>query len=67
MVTRKVKYLINYFQIVLKSVNKTKYRLSLLKDAVLYGKSTLNNLLEEVTQMINIIGSSVLTLKGKQK
>jgi len=56
---------INYFQIALKSANETRYWLYLLRDSNIYEGENLYNLLDEVTEISNMIGSSVLTLKGR--
>lgn len=58
---------LNYFQISLKSANETKYWLALL-DKLLPDKSTEINLyLSEVNEISKIIGSSILTMKGKRQ
>jgi four helix bundle protein len=59
---------INYFQISLKSANETKYWLSLLSD-ILDGKmkTEAEKLLTEAEEISKMLGSSVLTLKKKNK
>lgn len=58
---------INYYAIALKSANETKYWLCILRDATSADKEQVNNLLEEVKSLSNILGASLLTLKGKRK
>ena len=58
---------LNYFQISLKSANETKYWLALL-DKLLPKKHTEVTLfIKEIDEISKIIGSSVLTMKGKRK
>lgn len=57
---------INYFQISLKSANETVYWLSLLKDSGLVDRNKIDNLLDELKQICNMLGSSLLTMKGKR-
>lgn len=56
----------NYFQIALKSANETKYWLCLLRDTRFCGEEEINKLLKELREIANMIGASVLTLKGKR-
>ena len=58
---------INYYAIALKSANETKYWLGLLRDATKTDKAVVNYLLEETKSLANILGASLLTLKGKRK
>ena len=58
---------IKYYEIALKSANETKYWLSLLKDSYPQLKQSAEKLLEEVTEICRMLGSSILTLKGKNK
>lgn len=58
---------IKFYQIALKSANETKYWLGILRDATDADKDETNNLLEEVKSLANILGASLLTLKGKRK
>ena len=59
---------LKYFEIALKSANETKFWLILIKEenqkAVI--KNRTNDLLNEVVEISKVIGSSVLTLKGKK-
>ncbi len=55
----------NFFSYALKSANESKFWLGLLKDS---GKSNkVDNLLQETIELANILGSSIITLKGKRK
>ncbi len=54
-----------FFEIALKSANETKYWLGLLRDAKLADESIINNLLNEATEIANMLGSSVIKLKNK--
>ena len=58
---------LNYFQIALKSANETKYWLALLKELSVNNADKIQYFLNETTEIAKIIGSSVLTLKGKTK
>ena len=56
----------NFFTYALKSANETKFWLSLLQDSgKAEGKAT-DKLLKEVTELANILASSILTLKSKK-
>lgn len=57
----------NFFNHSLKSANETKYWLGLLKDANKADTETINGLITEAEELANILGSSILTLKGKKK
>jgi len=56
----------NFFHIALKSANETKYWLALLRDSKKAKIEETNKLLNEVTELSNILASSLLTLKGKK-
>jgi len=60
---------IRYFEIALKSANETKYWLCLLRDSDLEGvdKIVVKKILAEAIELSNMIGSSLLTMKGKKK
>ncbi len=58
---------IKFYQIALKSANETKYWLGLFRDATEIKKEEINKLLKETNELANIIGASLLTLKGKRK
>ncbi|MCD6402354.1 four helix bundle protein [bacterium] len=57
---------IRFYEIALKSANETKYWLGLLRDATEADKTKIEKLLKEVTEISNIIGSSLLTMKKKK-
>lgn len=57
----------NYFQIALKSTNESKIWLRLLKDADKCKNDRLIWLIDETNQIANILGSSILTMKGKKE
>lgn len=57
----------NFFNYSLKSAHETKYWLSLLKDSNKSDVTTTENLIRETEVIANILGSSILTLKGKKK
>lgn len=58
---------IKFYEISLKSANETKYWLSLLQDS--YNELQIESevLLKEASEISNMLGSSILTLKGKKK
>lgn len=56
----------NFFQYSLKSANESMYWLKLLKDAKEIDRSELDHLLKETGELAKILGSSILTLKGKK-
>ena len=57
----------NFFSYSLKSANESLYWLGLLKDAKKINNTRLEYLLGETKELANILGSSILTLKGKNK
>ncbi len=60
---------IKYYEIALKSANETKYWLCLLRDSPILieiNRPKLEKLLKEVIELSNMIGSALLTLKGKK-
>ncbi len=59
---------IKFYEIALKSANETRYWLSLLKDSKLLtdDNKVIISLLKESEEIANMIGSSLLTLKGKK-
>lgn len=57
----------NFFTYALKSANESLYWLGLLRDAKKLNGSLLNSLLKETKELANILGSSILTLKGKKR
>lgn len=58
---------IKYFEIALKSANETKYWLCLLRDSpkLEINKEKLSVILKDAIELSNMIGSALLTLKGK--
>lgn len=57
----------NYFQISLKSSNEAKYWLAMLRELMPNKKEEIDIFLKEVDEVSKIIGTSVLTMKGKRK
>lgn len=57
----------NFFTHALKSANETKFWLGLLRDSKKANREKINQLLQETIELANILGSSILTLKGKNK
>jgi len=58
---------INFFNHALKSANETKYWLELLRDSNKGDKTLISDLIKEASEIANILGSSLLTLRGKRK
>jgi len=56
---------IKFFQIALKSANETEYWLILVRELI-SDEEKVNHLLTELNEIACIIGSSLLTLKGKK-
>lgn len=56
----------NYFNYSLKSANETIYWLNLLKEANKSNKEKTEILIKEVEEIANILGASLLTLRGKR-
>src|SRR3989344_2189557 len=57
---------IKFYDIALKSANETKYWLCLLRDSKLIDNTEIIQLINEVHEISKMIGSSLLTLKGKK-
>ena len=57
---------IKFYQIALKSANETKYWLEILKDATSADSAKINEFPQEATELANILGASLLTLKNKR-
>lgn len=57
----------NFFHYALKSANESKFWLALLRDTQKVDKEEVKALLDELVEICNILGSSILTLKGKKK
>lgn len=58
---------LNYFQIALKSANEAKYWLAMLRELLPEKRSQIDSFLQELDEISRIIGTSVLTMKGKTK
>ena len=56
-----------YFNYSLKSANESVYWINLLKDAKKINNNQIEYLLNETKELAKILGSSILTLKGKNK
>lgn len=57
----------NFFTYALKSANESKFWLGLLRDSGKADKNKANILLQETTELANILAASVMTLKGKKR
>ena len=57
----------NFFSYSLKSANESKFWIGLLRDSSKADKDLSNKLLRETHEIANILGSSILTLKGRIK
>lgn len=57
----------NFFHHALKSANESKFWLALLRDSNKTDGKQVSKLLQETIELANILGSSILTLKGKNK
>ena len=53
-----------FHEIALKSANETKYWLALLRDTHLADANAVQKLLDEVTEIANMLASGILKLKG---
>nr|AIA11967.1 four helix bundle protein [uncultured bacterium] len=58
---------VNFLNHALKSANESKFWLGLLRDSGKADKEKINILLQETTELAKILGSSISTLKGKNK
>ncbi len=56
----------NFFTHALKSANETKFWLGLLRDSGKAEREVTDRLLRELTELANILATSILTLKGKK-
>ena len=56
----------NFFHHSLKSANETKFWLAILRDTKKGDKKEVEELLRELIEIANILGSSILTLKGRR-
>lgn len=57
----------NFFTHALKSANESKFWLGLLRDSGKARRGDVEKLLQETIEIANILGSSILTLKGRRK
>lgn len=57
---------IKFYEIALKSANETKYWLCLLRDSKLTDREKTEQILKETNEISNMIGSSLLTMKGRK-
>lgn len=58
---------INYFQIALKSANETKYWLAILREIYENNYVKIDEFIQETSEISKILGSSILTMKRKNK
>ena len=58
---------IKFYEISLKSANETKYWLSLIRDSYPGFAHECSLLIEENSEICNMLGASILTLKGKNR
>ncbi len=58
---------INFYQHALKSANETKLWLGLLRDTNRVNNLEADKLLKETSELANILASSIITMKGKNK
>ena len=58
---------LNFLHYALKSANESKFWLGLLRDSGKAEKNTVFPLLQETTELASILGSSILTIKGRKK
>lgn len=57
---------IKFYEIALKSANETLYWLAILKGGTNIDKKEVTGLIQEAKELANILGASLLTLKGKR-
>jgi len=57
----------NFLNHALKSANESKFWLALLRDSGKAEREVVDRLLSETKELANILGSSILTLRGKRK
>lgn len=55
-----------FYEISLKSANETKYWLGLLRDSGLVSEHDVTLLIQEITEIANMLAKGVMTLKKKQ-
>ncbi len=57
----------NFYNYSLKSANESKFWLGLLRDSNKVSNEKINPILNETTELANILASSILTMRGKKK
>ncbi len=57
---------LNYFQISLKSANEANYWLAMVRELLPDKKSNIDHFIQETTEIGKILGTSILTMKGKR-
>lgn len=57
---------LRFYQIALKSANESKYWLGLLRDATVSDKTRISELLNELNEISNMLGASVLTMRNRR-
>jgi len=57
----------NFLNYSLKSANESKFWLGLLRDSDQVSKDKIEPILKETNEISNILGSSILTIRGKRK
>lgn len=55
----------NFFSYALKSANETKYWINMLKDSEKINPEEANKLIQEVSELANILAKSIMTMRGK--
>ena len=58
---------VNFYSYALKSANESKFWLCLLRDSGKVSSAVAGPLIAETTEISNILGASILTMKGKRK
>src|SRR3989338_5080900 len=56
----------NFFNHALKSADESRFWLGILRDSNKCNKNTVDKIFQETTELANILGSSILTLRGKK-
>jgi four helix bundle protein len=57
----------NFLNHALKSANESKFWLGLLRDSRQFNREKVDVLLQETNEISNILGSSIITVRGKRK
>jgi four helix bundle protein len=57
----------NFLSHALKSANESRFWLSLLRDSCFVCREEIDRIIKETNELANILGASILTLKGKRK